>query len=93
MRAEADPQRSSNLNSRDVLEKLELRRLLHGDAGHEDADEDSGYLHAYPFTPKNSFVDGGFEQAYQRFVLNHVDTEAIREKLSEEKFFRGEDDN
>jgi hypothetical protein len=56
---------------------------------HEDALFAVGET-TYPFTPKNSFVDGAFEQAYQRFVLNHVDTEAaIMEKLSREKFFQG----
>ena len=53
---------------------------------------------AYPFTPKNSFVDGGGyldDGAYQRFALHRVDDveAALNEKLSREKFFHDDDDD
>ena len=85
-----------HFNTRHVLESIETKRFgLTGSpmniiastnncGGHLGDDE------LYPFTPKNSFVDSSFEQVYQHCALNQMDTDAIMEKLSDEKFFRGD---
>ncbi len=45
-----------------------------------------------PLTPENSFAESHFDQSYRKFVLNHMDSDAIMEKLRKENFFREADE-
>lgn len=36
-----------------------------------------------PLTPKNSFAESNFDQSYKKFVLNHIDSETVEEKLQQ----------
>ena len=70
-----------SLNSRELLQRIELRRVPLG--GFEGAD-DAG---AYPFTPENSFVESSsLETLYRRQVnLADLSSDAILQKLHEKK--------
>jgi hypothetical protein len=45
-----------------------------------------------PLTPENSFAESHFDQSYKKFVLNHMDSDAIEKKLRKENFFREADE-
>ncbi|XP_045030228.1 exopolyphosphatase PRUNE1-like isoform X1 [Daphnia magna] len=45
-----------------------------------------------PLTPENSFAESHFDQSYKKFVLNHMDSDAIEKKLRQENFFREADE-
>lgn len=66
-------------NSRELLQRIELRRGPLG--GFEGADDVS----AYPFTPKNSFVESSLETAYRHMNLSELDSEMILQKVREKK--------
>ncbi|GAB6019162.1 hypothetical protein CHUAL_000781 [Chamberlinius hualienensis] len=60
-----------SFNSREMMEKIESKRgKLRGYVG--DGDNDNAT--AYPFTPKNSFVDGSFENYIRGASSNSFDT-------------------
>ena len=69
-----------SFNSRELLQRIELRRGPIG--GFEGADD----IGAYPFTPKNSFVESsGLETAYRQMHMAELDSDAVLQKLHEKK--------
>lgn len=62
-----------SFNSREMMEKIESKRgKLRGYVG--DGEGDNNSTASYPFTPKNSFVDGSFENYIRDANTSHLDT-------------------
>jgi hypothetical protein len=90
-----------SFNSRDMIEKIELKRgKLRGYDRSEENDLKAGFCSSYPFTPKNSFVDNSqldsvFEnqphgkfpdrQQYSGGILHAIDSEVLLRKLMEKR--------
>ena len=68
-----------SFNSRELLQRIEMRRGPIG--GFEGADD----ISAYPFTPKNSFVESSLETAYRQMNMAELDSDTILQKLHEKK--------
>ncbi|XP_043241188.1 uncharacterized protein LOC122391398 isoform X2 [Amphibalanus amphitrite] len=70
-----------SFNSRELLQRIELRRGPLG--GFEGADD----IGAYPFTPKNSFVEEGstLEATYRHMNMAELDSDAILQRVHEKK--------
>ncbi|XP_037082521.1 exopolyphosphatase PRUNE1-like [Pollicipes pollicipes] len=68
-----------SFNSRELLQRIELRRGPLG--GFEGADD----IGAYPFTPKNSFVESNLETAYRQMNIAELDSDMILQKVHEKK--------
>jgi hypothetical protein len=55
-----------SFNSRDMLERIEKKRLkMKAARGWDHATSGETSPNAYPFTPKNSFVDSSFDELYR----------------------------
>ena len=69
-----------SFNSRELLQRIEMRRGPIG--GFEGADD----ISAYPFTPKNSFVESSsLETAYRQMNMAELDSDTILQKVHEKK--------
>ncbi|CAG0922514.1 unnamed protein product [Notodromas monacha] len=80
-----------SFNSRDMLERIEYkRRNMRAARGMEFAASGETSPNPYPFTPKNSYVESSFDEAYRNRVMNgleNLEPDQIAKKVEEKKKF------